>query len=108
AGREIERHRGAIALWRRRAVERKEHLLLVHGRDNAAPSRAPANPAGAIGTLRTRIQAALAGARHIVAQWRRRVRVRKELTTLTARDLKDLNWTDIDVLREIRKPFWRP
>jgi uncharacterized protein YjiS (DUF1127 family) len=42
-----------------------------------------------------------------MAQWRRRVRVRNELITLSDGDLRDIAWTRAEVEAEHRKPFWR-
>jgi uncharacterized protein YjiS (DUF1127 family) len=39
--------------------------------------------------------------------WRRRIRERRILTELTARDLADFGATTADVHREINTPFWR-
>ncbi len=39
--------------------------------------------------------------------WRRRARVRNELTTLSDRDLRELRWTRVEVEAEACKPFWR-
>jgi uncharacterized protein YjiS (DUF1127 family) len=43
----------------------------------------------------------------IIAQWRRRVRIRNELVTLNDGDLRDIRWTRAEVEAECRKPFWR-
>lgn len=42
-----------------------------------------------------------------VREWRRRVRCRNELITLSGCDLRDLGWTKAEVEAEARKPFWR-
>ncbi len=39
-------------------------------------------------------------------EWRRRVRTRNELLTLTARDLREIGWTRAEAKAEARKPFW--
>jgi uncharacterized protein YjiS (DUF1127 family) len=39
-------------------------------------------------------------------EWRRRVRSRNELVTLTASDLRDLGRTPAEAEAEARKPFW--
>lgn len=39
-------------------------------------------------------------------EWRRRVRSRNELLTLTARDLHEIGWTRAEAKAEARKPFW--
>jgi len=47
------------------------------------------------------------GLREIMAQWRRRVRMRNELMTLGDGDLRDIGSTRAEVEAECRKPFWR-
>jgi len=47
------------------------------------------------------------GAIRILAVWIARAQQRRCLATLSDRSLKDLGITRCDVLREIRKPFWR-
>jgi uncharacterized protein YjiS (DUF1127 family) len=42
-----------------------------------------------------------------VREWRRRVRTRSELITLSNSDLGDIRWTRAEVEAEARKPFWR-
>jgi uncharacterized protein YjiS (DUF1127 family) len=39
--------------------------------------------------------------------WRRRVRRRNELMTLSDRDLRDFRWTRAQAEAEASKPFWR-
>jgi uncharacterized protein YjiS (DUF1127 family) len=46
-------------------------------------------------------------ARQIIAHWRRRVRIRNELITLSYSDLRDIGWTRAEAETERRKPFWR-
>ena len=57
--------------------------------------------------LEHRVHAAFSTARFIVAEWRRRVRVRNELLTLSDGDLRDIRWTRAEVEAEGRKPFWQ-
>ena len=57
-------------------------------------------PSSRIGTMFT-------GLREIMAQWRRRVRMRNELMTLGDGDLRDIGSTRAEVEAECRKPFWR-
>jgi uncharacterized protein YjiS (DUF1127 family) len=45
--------------------------------------------------------------RRQVREWRRRVRTRNELMTLSDNDLRDIRWTRPEVEAEARKPFWR-
>lgn len=45
--------------------------------------------------------------RAYLTEWRRRVRIRNELITLGASDLRDIRWTRAEVEAEARKPFWR-
>jgi uncharacterized protein YjiS (DUF1127 family) len=45
--------------------------------------------------------------RAYLTEWRRRVRARNELITLSDRDLRDIRWTRAEVEAEARKPFWR-
>jgi len=40
-------------------------------------------------------------------KWRRRVRMRNELITLSDGDLRDIGWTRAEANAERRKPFWR-
>jgi uncharacterized protein YjiS (DUF1127 family) len=47
------------------------------------------------------------GFRDRLGEWRRRVRRRNELMTLSGRDLRDFRWTRADAETEVRKPFWR-
>ena len=47
------------------------------------------------------------GAHKAMAEWRRRARMRNELTTLSDGDLRDIGWTRAEVDAERRKPFWR-
>jgi uncharacterized protein YjiS (DUF1127 family) len=42
------------------------------------------------------------------ADWRRRVRDRRELALMSDRSLRDIGLTRYDAFQEIRKPFWRP
>jgi uncharacterized protein YjiS (DUF1127 family) len=55
-----------------------------------------------------RLRATFVTAREVVSQWRRRVRMRTELATLSNGDLRDIRWTKAEVEAERRKPFWRP
>ena len=57
--------------------------------------------------LEHRVHAAFSTARFTVAEWRRRVRVRNELLTLSDGDLRDIRWTRAEVEAEGRKPFWQ-
>ena len=43
----------------------------------------------------------------VMAEWRRRVRMRNELITLSNGDLSDIGWTRAEVDAERRKSFWR-
>jgi uncharacterized protein YjiS (DUF1127 family) len=43
----------------------------------------------------------------LIGTWRRRVRDRRELASMSDELLRDLRLTRSDVLHEIRKPFWR-
>jgi uncharacterized protein YjiS (DUF1127 family) len=54
-----------------------------------------------------RVGATFTITRQIIAQWRRRVRLRNELITLSEGDLRDIGWTRAEVEAERRKPFWR-
>jgi uncharacterized protein YjiS (DUF1127 family) len=100
AQREIERRQDLIARWRRGLVQRKEHLLVV-------PTPRATPPSSWLQTLGERVGAAMAGGHAIIAQWRRRIRLRNELATLSDGDLADLRWTRAEVDAERRKPFWR-
>jgi uncharacterized protein YjiS (DUF1127 family) len=43
----------------------------------------------------------------LIAEWRRRARERRELSTLDERDRHDLGISGCDAQREAQKPFWR-
>jgi uncharacterized protein YjiS (DUF1127 family) len=45
--------------------------------------------------------------RPVIAHWRRRVRIRNELNTLSDGDHRDIGWTRAEVEAKHRKPFWR-
>jgi uncharacterized protein YjiS (DUF1127 family) len=109
AQREVERHRDAIAAWRRHLAERKKHLHLVPDRRRPASTDlgTAATPARKFQALGPRAHAVLIAARRIIAEWRRRVRTRNELTMLADSDLRDIGWTRAEVKAEGRKPFWR-
>jgi uncharacterized protein YjiS (DUF1127 family) len=47
------------------------------------------------------------GVHEVMAEWRRRVRMRNELITLSEGDLRDIGWTRAEANVERRKPFWR-
>ena len=47
------------------------------------------------------------GAHKAMAEWRRRARMRNELTTLSYGDLRDIGWTRAEANVESCKPFWR-
>jgi len=79
-----------------------------HGRSVAAAiSGAWPRPEQQIPVSGSRIRAMFTSACQIVVQWRRRVRMRNELMTLSDRDLRDVRWTRAEVEAECRKPFWR-
>jgi uncharacterized protein YjiS (DUF1127 family) len=105
ARREIARHRDAIAFLRRHLVKRKVHLHLVPGQESTAcvPSISERRfqPPG------RRVRTMFIAAPQIIAEWRRRVRIRNELLTLHDSDLHDIRWTRAEVEAECRKPFWR-
>jgi uncharacterized protein YjiS (DUF1127 family) len=109
AQREVERHRDAIASWRRHLAERKKHLHLVpdRGRPASTDLGTAGTPARKFQALGRRAHAVFIAARQIIAEWRRRVRTRNELTTLGDSDLRDIGWTRAEVQAEVRKPFWR-
>jgi uncharacterized protein YjiS (DUF1127 family) len=44
---------------------------------------------------------------HVIATWRGRARMRKELTMLDRRMMRDLALNPGDIEFEISKPFWR-
>jgi uncharacterized protein YjiS (DUF1127 family) len=105
ARREIARHRDTIAFLRRHLVERKEHLHLVPGQ--ASNACVPGTSERRFQPLGRRVRAVFIAAPQIIAQWRRRVRIRNELVTLNDGDLRDIRWTRAEVEAECRKPFWR-
>jgi uncharacterized protein YjiS (DUF1127 family) len=43
----------------------------------------------------------------LVAEWRRRIRCRRELERFSERDLADIGLKRDDALCEIQKPFWK-
>ena len=43
----------------------------------------------------------------LIGTWRRRLRDRRELASMSDMSLRDLGLTRSDALHEIRKPFWR-
>ena len=47
------------------------------------------------------------GAHKAMAEWRRRARMRNELTALSDGDLRDIGWTRAEVNVEGCKPFWQ-
>lgn len=47
------------------------------------------------------------GLRGTLRTWRRRIRERDAMATLTERDLRDARLTRADVQAEMCKPFWR-
>jgi uncharacterized protein YjiS (DUF1127 family) len=100
AHREIERRRDLIAQFRRALVERRAHLVVV-----SEPRDIPS--VSSVEAVGERLCAALVVGRKIIAQWRRRVRMRIELATLTDGDLSDIRWTRAEIEAERRKPFWR-
>jgi uncharacterized protein YjiS (DUF1127 family) len=107
ARREIERHRDAIIFLRRRLVERREHLHFVPDRSSTAAPDLGTAPARWFQVSVKRVRAGFVAARKMMAQWRRRVRTRNELNTLSDGDLRDIRWTRPEVEAECRKPFWR-
>ena len=44
---------------------------------------------------------------HILANWRRRARERRELASLDTRTLRDLGLSSSEIQFEVNKPFWR-
>jgi len=47
------------------------------------------------------------GVRALFQRWRRRVRTRRELAALDARERRDINIRWEDAVAEASKPFWR-
>jgi uncharacterized protein YjiS (DUF1127 family) len=107
AQREIERHRDVIVLLRRRLAERREHLHFVPDPSSTAASDLGTALARWFAVSVNRVGAGLGAARKMMARWRRRVRTRNELSTLSDGDLRDIRWTRPEVEAERRKPFWR-
>jgi uncharacterized protein YjiS (DUF1127 family) len=102
---EISRHRDAIAFLRRHLVARKVHLHLVPGQASAAC--VPGIYERRFQPLGRGVRAIFIVAPQIIAEWRRRVRIRNELLTLNDGDLHDIRWTRAEVEAECRKPFWQ-
>jgi uncharacterized protein YjiS (DUF1127 family) len=74
--------------------------------DDLVPS-APTGRFVGISVRGSRIRAMFASAREIIAEWRRRVRSRNELMTLSDGNLRDIGWTKAEVRAECAKPFWQ-
>jgi uncharacterized protein YjiS (DUF1127 family) len=62
---------------------------------------------GFLGQVRGACLLGTFGVHKVMAEWRRRVRMRNELITLSNGDLRDIGWTLAEVDAERRKPFWR-
>jgi uncharacterized protein YjiS (DUF1127 family) len=105
--REIERHRDVIVSLRRRLVERREHLHLVPDHTSTVQPNLGTAPARWLRVSADRVRAGFVVAHETMAQWRRRVRTRNELSTLSDSDLRDIRWTRAEMEAECRKPFWR-
>jgi uncharacterized protein YjiS (DUF1127 family) len=108
AQREIARHEDAIVLWRRRLAQRGAHLRTVTA-GNAAVADAAVSPATVqpFEKFCGRLGAVFANMPAIVAQCRRRVRLRGELLALSDNELRDIRWTRAEAEAQARKPFWR-
>jgi uncharacterized protein YjiS (DUF1127 family) len=61
----------------------------------------------ALGKVRGSCVRAAIGVYEVVAEWRRRVRMRNELLTLSDFDFRDMGCTRDWANAECRKPFWR-
>jgi uncharacterized protein YjiS (DUF1127 family) len=55
----------------------------------------------------TRVAVPIGRAIALFSRWRDRVRQRRQLARLTARERADIGITRLDVARECAKPFWR-
>jgi uncharacterized protein YjiS (DUF1127 family) len=110
AQRETERHEDVIHFWRRGLAERGAHLRPVAGSGTTVGNDDAGYRTSAWVTqeLGTGVDGAFTRVRTMVAQWRRRRRVRRELLALSDSDLCDLRWTRAEAEAENRKPFWRP
>jgi uncharacterized protein YjiS (DUF1127 family) len=106
AQREIARHEDAIVLWRRRLAQRGAHLRAVTAGNAAAADASPAT-AQAFEKFDRRLGAAFANMAAVVAQCRRRIRLRSELLALSDNELRDIRWTRAEAEAQARKPFWR-
>ena len=108
AQREIARHEDAIVLWRRRLAQRGAHLRTVTA-GNATAADAAVSPATvqAFEKFRRRFGAAFTNTPAVVAQCRRRIRLRGELLALSDNELRDIRWTRAKAEAQARKPFWR-
>ena len=69
--------------------------------DLAIPSLTNSQPATRPGETRGR------GWRETIRVWRRRIRERQALVSLSQRELADFGATSADVYRETSAPFWR-
>ena len=67
---------------------------------NSHLARLPASHRSRHHSLRAHITATL-------KQWARRIRDRRALLEMTARDLRDIGASPSEVYAEISKPFWR-
>jgi uncharacterized protein YjiS (DUF1127 family) len=110
AQRETERHADMILFWRRGLAERGGHLRAVAhpgttvGKDDVVYHTS----ACVIQELATEVDGVFTRVRAMMAQWRRRSRVRRELLALSDSDLRDIRWTRAEAEAENRKPFWQP
>jgi uncharacterized protein YjiS (DUF1127 family) len=59
-----------------------------------------------IDALLVRALAGRKGLLHRIAEWQRRAAERRELMTLTDRDLRDIRMTRTEARAEANKPFW--
>ncbi len=85
-------------------------MILFLGREWVETRQAPAIPATAQVRGIARIFAACAGVVVRVANclvvWHMRARGRRALATLDARLRRDIGITELEVWREVNKPFW--
>jgi len=58
--------------------------------------------------VRDVLASALTVAKRGAADWRRRSRQRRELCSFRLADIEDIGASELDVWREINRPFWQP
>jgi uncharacterized protein YjiS (DUF1127 family) len=89
------------------AILRRRELPIGTLKIDAGDAIAGTTWKGFLGKVRGLCVRAAFGGYELITEWRRRVRMRDELTTLSDLDLRDFGWTRGHANLECRKPFWR-